>query len=78
MQHHRSHAFRPSVKEGYILPVARDLLRIMEKTSGREAIAFPIATHNITPCDDGLRHMNTIKQPSVATSAATVGASPMH
>ncbi|WP_164142172.1 DUF1177 family protein, partial [Serratia marcescens] len=41
---HKGYALSPTVKEGYILRVAEDLLRIMEMTSGRPAVTFPITT----------------------------------
>lgn len=70
---HKGFAISPTVKQGYILRVAEDLLRIMETTSGRPAVTFPVTTQDITPYDNGLYHLNSILQPSVATSAPTVG-----
>jgi hypothetical protein len=70
---HKGFAISPTVKEGYILRVADDLLRIMEMTSGEAAVTFPITTQDITPYDNGLYHINSILQPSIATSAPTVG-----
>ncbi|WP_252495946.1 DUF1177 family protein, partial [Escherichia coli] len=48
------YALSPTVKEGYILRVAEDLLRIMEMTSGRPAVTFPITTQDITPYGNGV------------------------
>jgi hypothetical protein len=70
---HKGFAISPTVKEGYILRVADDLLRIMEMTSGRAAVTFPITTQDITPYGNGVYHLNSILQPSIATSAPVVG-----
>jgi hypothetical protein len=70
---HKGYAISPTVKEGYILRVSEDLVRIMEMTSGRNAVTFPITTQDITPYGNGVFHVNSIMQPSVATSAPTVG-----
>ncbi len=60
---HKGYALSPTVKEGYILRVAEDLLRIMEMTSGRPAVTFPITTQDITPYGNGVHHLNSILQP---------------
>ncbi|EMJ4649292.1 DUF1177 domain-containing protein [Serratia marcescens] len=70
---HKGYALSPTVKEGYILRVAEDLLRIMEMTSGRPAVSFPITTQDITPYGNGVHHLNSILQPSTATEAPVVG-----
>lgn len=70
---HKGYALSPTVKEGYILRIADDLLRIMEMTSGRPAVTFPITTQDITPYGNGIYHLNSILQPSTATSAPVVG-----
>lgn len=70
---HKGYALSPTVKEGYILRVAEDLLRIMEMTSGRPAMVFPITTQDITPYGNGVHHLNSILQPSTATTAPVVG-----
>src|SRR5215472_8576677 len=64
---HRGFAISPTVKEGYILRVADDLVRIMETTTGRPAVTFPITMQDITP------YGNSILQPSIATDAPVVG-----
>jgi hypothetical protein len=66
-------AISPTVKQGYILRVAEDLLRIMETTTGRPAVTFPITTQDITPYGNGIYHLNSILQPSIATTAPVVG-----
>lgn len=70
---HKGYALSPTVKEGYILRVAEDLLRIMEMTSGRPAVTFPITTQDITPYGNGVYHLNSILQPSTATDVPVVG-----
>ena len=69
----RGFAISPTVKEGYILRVSEDLLRIMEITSGRPAVTFPVTTQDITPYGNGVYHLNSILQPSVATTCPVVG-----
>lgn len=70
---HKGFALSPTVKQGYILRVAEDLLRIMEMTSGQLPVTFPITTQDITPYGNGVFHLNSILQPSIATSAPVVG-----
>lgn len=70
---HKGIAISPTVKEGYILRVSEDLLRIQERTTGLPAVTFPITMQDITPYGNGVHHLNSILQPSVATSAPVVG-----
>ncbi len=70
---HRGFAISPTVKEGYILRVADDLVRIMETTTGRPAVTFPITMQDITPYGNDIYHLNSILQPSIATDAPVVG-----
>jgi hypothetical protein len=42
-------------------------------TSGRAAVTFPITTQDITPYGNGIYHINSILQPSIATTAPVVG-----
>lgn len=69
----RGFAISPTVKEGYILRVSDDLLDLMQITTGRLPEVFAITTQDITPYGNTLFHLNSILQPSVATSAPTVG-----
>ena len=69
----RGFAISPTVKEGYILRVSEDLLRIMEITTGRRPSVFAITTQDITPYGNGLFHLNSILQPCTATRAPLVG-----
>ena len=70
---HKGFAISPTVKEGYILRVSEDLLRIMEMTTGQLPVTFPITTQDITPYGNGVYHLNSILQPSIATRAPVVG-----
>ena len=70
---HKGFAISPTVKEGYILRVSEDLLRIMQQTTGDLPVTIPITTQDITPYGNGLYHMNSILQPSCGTKAPTVG-----
>lgn len=70
---HNGFAISPTVKEGYILHVSDDLLQIMETSTGKLPVTFPLATQDITPYGNDLYHLNSILQPSTATKAPTVG-----
>jgi hypothetical protein len=70
---HRGIAISPTVKAGWILKVAPDLLRILEMTSGRAPVTIPITMQDITPYGNGVDHINSILQPSTATAAPVVG-----
>jgi len=70
---HRGVALSPTAKAGYLLPVAPDLITILEYATGEPARTFPLAQQDITPYDNGLRHFNSIMQPTVATAAPVVG-----
>ena len=70
---HKGIAISPTVKEGYILRISEDLLRIMEMTTGKLPVTFPITLQDITPYGNDLFHVNSILQPSVATNAPVVG-----
>jgi Protein of unknown function (DUF1177) len=70
---HNGFALSPTVKEGWILRVPEDLLRIMETTTGRRAVTFPITMQDITPYGNGVYHLNSILQPSVVADVPVVG-----
>lgn len=70
---HKGFALSPTVKQGYILRVSEDLLRVMEMTTGQLPVTFPITTQDITPYGNGVYHLNSILQPSIATDAPVVG-----
>lgn len=66
-------AISPTVKEGYILRISDDLLEIMEQTTGKLPVTFPITIQDITPYGNGLYHFNSIMQPATATKSPVVG-----
>ena len=66
----RGFAITPTVKEGYILKVSEDLLDILQWSTGRLPRVVPISTQDITPYGNGVFHINSILQPTVATSAS--------
>ena len=70
---HKGIAISPTVKEGYILRISDDLVRIMEMATGQFAVTFPITMQDITPYGNDLYHINSILQPAVATDAPVVG-----
>jgi hypothetical protein len=70
---HKGIAISPTVRQGYILRVSDDLLRILEMTSGVPAVTFPITTQDITPYGNGIYHLNSILQPSIATQSPVAG-----
>jgi hypothetical protein len=70
---HKGIALSPTVKEGCILRISEDLVRIMEMTTGQPAVTFPITMQDITPYGNDLYHINSILQPCVATDVPVVG-----
>lgn len=66
-------AISPTVKDGYILKTSETLLDLMQMTTGRLPFVFPLTTQDITPYGNNLYHLNSILQPSTATSAPVVG-----
>ena len=69
----RGFAISPTVKEGWILKVSPDLVRLAETSSGRPAVTFPVTMQDITPYGNGVDHLNSILQPATATTAPVVG-----
>ena len=69
----RGVAITPTIKEGYILKVSPDLLRILSIVTGRPPVVLPITMQDITPYGNGLDHINSIMQPATATDAPVVG-----
>jgi hypothetical protein len=69
----RGLAITPTVKEGYILKVSTDLLRIVSYVTGQWPLVLPLAIQDITPYGNGLDHVNSILQPATATNAPVVG-----
>jgi hypothetical protein len=69
----RGFAISPTVKEGYILKVSPDLLRLTSFVTGRPPLVLPITTQDVTPYGNGIDHLNSIMQPATATGAPVVG-----
>jgi hypothetical protein len=69
----RGFAISPTVKEGYILKVSADLLRMMSIVTGQMPAVLPITTQDITPYGNGIDHLNSIMQPATSTDAPVVG-----
>lgn len=69
----RGFAISPTIKSGYILKTSEDLLNIMEITTGKLPIVFPVTTQDITPYGNDIHHLNSILQPSTATNSSVVG-----
>ncbi|GAB3270586.1 DUF1177 domain-containing protein [Kineosporia babensis] len=70
---HRGFAITPTIKEGWILRVSETLLDAVERTSGQQPVILPITTQDITPYGNDVYHVNSIVQPTTATSAPVVG-----
>jgi len=68
----RGFAVTPTVKEGYILRVSEDLLRIMSYVTNEPPTVLPFTTQDITPYGNGLFYINGTMQPATATSALVV------
>lgn len=69
----RGFAISPTVKDGWILRVSDDLLDIVQIVTGQKPQVLPINMQDITPYGNGIHHINSILQPSVATQAPVVG-----
>lgn len=66
-------AITPPVKEGLILPPCDSLLHLMESVTGMQPVVFPLSSYDITPANNGLYHVNSMMQPSLATAAPVIG-----
>jgi uncharacterized protein DUF1177 len=70
---HRGFAISPTVKAGWILRPADDLLDIQQNVTGRLPVVLPLSMPDLTPNANGLYHLNTIVEPAQATDAPVVG-----
>ena len=70
---HRGIAATPTVKDGWILRTSEDVLTLLETVTGELPRVLPITQQDITPYGNGLYHLNSILQPSVATDAPCIG-----
>jgi len=69
----RGFAITPTVKEGWVLKVSKDLIDIMEWVTGELPKICPITTQDITPYGNGLDHINSLMQPCIATNVPVLG-----
>jgi len=69
----RGVAISPIVKEGFILKISDDLIRIMEWVSGEPVKVLPITMQDITPYGNGVSHLNSIMQPCTVTDSPVAG-----
>jgi len=70
---HRGFAITPTIKDGWILRVSDTLLDVAERASGLPPVVMPITMQDITPYGNGVFHVNSIVQPSTATTAPVIG-----
>jgi hypothetical protein len=70
---HKGIALTPTVLQGYLLPVADDLLDIYGNVTGQPPVVLPLTIYDITPYGNGLPHVNSILQPAIATDKPVVG-----
>lgn len=66
-------AISPTVRQGYILPVAGDLMDVMTRVTGKTPMVFALSQQDITPYGNDLYHLNSILQPATSTEAPVVG-----
>lgn len=66
-------AITPAILDGYILRVPDDLVEIMEVSTGKPCVTFPITNQDITPYGNGVYHVNSIVQPATAAKVPVVG-----
>ncbi|HEV8308593.1 MAG TPA: DUF1177 domain-containing protein [Methylomirabilota bacterium] len=70
---HRGIAISPTVRAGWILRPADDLLDLYQVVTGRAPVVLPLSMPDITPYGNDLYHINSILQPATATDAPVVG-----
>jgi hypothetical protein len=70
---HRGIAISPTVRAGWILRPADDLLDLYQFVTGRLPVVLPLSMPDITPYGNELYHINSILQPATATAAPVVG-----
>jgi hypothetical protein len=66
-------AITPAILDGYVLRVPDDLISIMEASTGKPCVTFPITNQDITPYGNGVYHVNSIVQPATAAKVPVVG-----
>lgn len=73
MVNHRGIAITSPIKEGWIVRLTDDLLDTYQIVCGHSPVIVPINMQDITPYGNDVKHINSIVQPCVATSAPVVG-----
>jgi hypothetical protein len=63
----------PAILDGYVMAVPDDLIDVLEISTGRPAVTFPITNQDITPYGNGVHHVNSILQPATAAAVPVVG-----
>ena len=66
-------AITPAILDGYVLRVPDDLVDIMEISTGKPCVTFPITNQDITPYGNGVYHVNSIVQPATVAKVPVVG-----
>lgn len=66
-------AISPTTKDGYILKVSEDVLDVMTRVTGKSPQVFALSQQDITPYGNNLYHLNSILQPTTATSSPVIG-----
>ena len=69
----RGIAITPTVLNGYILPVSLELLELESYCTGTLPKVLALSQYDVTPYGNGLNHINSIMQPSVAADVPVVG-----
>ena len=69
----RGVALTPVAMQGWLLPIPDLMLDLMGWVSGELPLTLPLTTQDITPYENGLPHVNSIMQPTIATDAPVVG-----
>ncbi|MBI4014142.1 MAG: DUF1177 domain-containing protein [Candidatus Rokubacteria bacterium] len=70
---HRGIAISPTVRAGWILRPADDLLDLYQFVTGRMPVVFPLSMPDITPYGNDLYHLNSVLQPATSTAVPVVG-----
>lgn len=70
---HNGIAITPTVIDGWILRVSESLLDVVSRTTGELPTVLPLTMQDITPYGNGVYHVNSILQPSTATTSPVVG-----
>lgn len=61
------------VKEGYILRPHESILHLVEMTTGKMPVVFPLTMQDITPYESGVHHVCGMALPSVFSTAPVIG-----